>query len=147
MQSNTTENTSKAQQPEGKIPTYREWREQRREWRKERREARHGFPFHGLFLGLVLVLLGVLFLLSQAGWVTGDAWWQSLLIGLGVISILNGMAYYHNPAYRWGSYGKFIVGIVMIIIGTLFILGSSQWWPVALIVAGIAFLIRFFWRR
>jgi hypothetical protein len=71
MQNNTTENPSTAQNHEGKIPTYREWREQRREWRKERREIRHGFPFHGLFLGMVLVLLGVLFLLNQAGWITG----------------------------------------------------------------------------
>jgi hypothetical protein len=146
MQNNTWENTNRAQNPEGKIPTYREWREQRREWRNERRETRHGFPFHGLFPGMVLVLLGVLFLLSQSGLVTGNAWWQSLLIGLGVISIINGLVYYHNPAYRWGSYGKFIVGIVLVVIGSMFLLGSSQWWPIVLIIVGIAFLLRFLWR-
>jgi hypothetical protein len=140
-------NTSNAQNPGAQEANHGDWREKRREWRRERSEARHGFPFHSLFLGLTLVLLGTLFLLNQAGWVKGDTWWQSLLIGLGVISIVNGLAHYQNPAYRWGSYGKFVAGIVLILIGVLFLVGFSQWWPTALVVAGVALLLRFFWRR
>jgi hypothetical protein len=136
-----------AQNPAAQAPEDRDWREMRREWREGRREARRRFPFRGLFAGLTLVLLGVLFLLNQEGTITGDTWWQVLLIGLGVISIIDGMAHYHYPGYRWGSYGKFVCGGVLILIGVLFLVGFSQWWPLALIMAGVALLLRFFWRR
>lgn len=144
---NNVQGNAAAENPQGQGPTYRDWRAERRQWRREFREHRYVFPYRGLFWGLTLVLLGTLFLLNQAGWVTGDTWWQSLLIGLGVISIVNGFAHYSNPAYRWGSYSKFVLGTILILIGVLFLLGFSQWWPLALIVAGGASLLRFFWRR
>jgi hypothetical protein len=147
MQNNNTGNASTAQNPDVQGPTYRDWREERRAWRRERRDARHRFPYHGLCLGLTLILLGTIFLLSQLGHLTGDAWWQYLLIGLGAISIVNGLVHYQNPAYRWGTYRGFIIGIVFILIGALCMLGFSQWWPLALIFAGLALLLRFFWRR
>lgn len=131
---------------QGNETTPRDWREERRKWREEMREYRHRFPYHGLFWGLTLVLLGVLFLLNQTGTIVGDAWWQSLLIGLGIIWIINGIVHYRSPGYRWGSWGKFVTGIVLILIGALFMVGMSEWWPVVLIVAGAAFLLRFFWR-
>jgi phosphatidylserine synthase len=147
MENNATGNASAAQNPEERKYTYRDWREARREYRQEMRESRHRWPFHGVFLGLTLVLLGVLFLLNQAGTITGDTWWQSLLIGLGAISILNGIAHYRSRVFRWGSFGKFIVGIILILVGVFFMIGISEWWPVVLIVAGVAFMLRFFWRR
>jgi hypothetical protein len=143
VNNNESGNASTTQNPD----VHQDWREVRREWRRERREARHRYPFHGLFLGLILVLLGTLFLFNQVGWLSRDIWWQSLLIGLGVIWIINGMVHYRDPVYHWGSYGKFITGIILILIGTCFILGFSQWWPLVLIVAGTAILLRFFWRR
>lgn len=147
MQNNTTGNPSTAQNHGAERPAYRDWREERREWRRERREARYRFPFRGLFAGLTLILLGALFLLQQAGWVSDGSWWQYLLIGLGFIFIINGMAHYLIPDYRWGSYGRFIAGIVLILVGALFMLGFSQWWPLVLIVAGVALLLGFSWRR
>jgi hypothetical protein len=147
MQNKATGNASTSQNPDVQGQTSRDWREERREWRRERREARYSSPFHGLFLGLTLILLGALFLLNQLGHLTGDTWWQSLLIGLGVISIINGLVHYQNPAYRWGSYGKFVGGIVLILIGALLILGFSQWWPLVLVVAGVALLLQFSWHR
>jgi hypothetical protein len=127
-------------------PTYRDWREERRAWRREWREHRHGFPCYGLFWGLGLLLLGIMVLLNQTGVVTGDTWWQSLLIGLGAISIVNGLVHYANPAYRWGAYSKFVLGIILILIGALLMVGFAHWWPVVLIVGGITLLARFFWR-
>ena len=142
-----TGNGPGAQNPDVRHSAYRDWREERRAWRQERREARHRFSFHGLFLGLTLVLLGTLFLLDRLGVITGGLWWQSLLIGLGVISIIDGFAHYVNAEYRWGAYGKFVSGLILIAVGVLFVLGLSQWWPLALIIAGVALLLRFIWRR
>jgi uncharacterized membrane protein HdeD (DUF308 family) len=147
MENNVQGNETKSQNPAGQGSTRCDWREERRAWRREMKEHRHQFPFRGLFWGLVLVLLGTLFLLNQTGAITGDAWWQSLLVGLGAIMIINGITHYYSPGYRWGSYGKFLAGIVLIIVGALFLIGVSEWWSVVLIVAGIAFLLRFIWRR
>jgi len=147
MLHNESGNASTSQNPDVQGQTRRDWREERRKWREERREARHRLPFHGLFWGLTLILLGALFLLNQAGRLTGDTWWQSLLVGLGVIFMINGVAYFQNPGYRWASWGRFMFGIVLILIGALFLLGFSQWWPLVLIVAGIALLVRPFWFR
>jgi hypothetical protein len=83
--SNTGNNAQSSPNPPGGGPTYQDWRQQRWEWRQKMREARHSRPFHGLFPGLVLVLLGGLFLAGQQNWITADAWWQWLLIGLGAI--------------------------------------------------------------
>jgi hypothetical protein len=142
--SNSEFNNTATRAPDGDRPAYRDYREERRAWRRERREARYLFPFRGMFLGLLLVLLGVLFALDQAGWITGGAWWQYLLIGLGAILIINGLVRYR--AYRWGSYTAFTFGIILVFIGALFMLGFSQWWPAVLIAAGAILLLRFFWR-
>jgi hypothetical protein len=150
MENNVQGNQATSQNPADKGPTcrdWRDWREEHRAWRREMREHRWRFPFHGLFWGLILVLLGTLFLMNQTGAVTGDTWWQSLLIGLGIIWIINGLVRYHYPEFRWGFYGKIVFGIVLILIGALFMVGASEWWPVVLIVAGVLFLLRFIWPR
>jgi hypothetical protein len=142
--SNSEFDSTAARAPDVDRPTYRDYREERRAWRRERREARYRFPFRGMFLGLLLVLLGVLFALEQAGTLTGDAWWQVLLIGLGAILIINGLVRYRF--YRWGSYTSLTFGTILVIIGALLVLGFSQWWPIVLIAAGAILLLRFFWR-
>jgi hypothetical protein len=147
MEDKTQGNTAANQDAEGKGFTCHDWREERWAWRREMREHRHRFPFHGLFFGLGLVLLGVLFLLNQTGAITGDTWWQALLIGLGSISIVDGLVRYNYPEFRYGIYGKIVCGVILILIGILLLVGFSEWWPVVLIVAGVAFLFRFTWRR
>jgi hypothetical protein len=144
MVNNNSENTAQTG-PGAGAPAYKDWREQRWEWRRQRREARHNYPFHGIFPGLLLILLGGLFLSVQQGWISGSVWWQYLLIGMGVISIVDGIFQYRAPAYRYWGRSKFVWGTALIIIGALFLLGFSQWWPVVLIGAGIAILLRFMW--
>jgi hypothetical protein len=151
---NTSQNQNTDQKPEDKDTFPRDWREERMKWREERhewrmkmRENRWRWPFHGLFFGLTLVLLGVLFLLNQNGTITGDTWWQALLIGLGGISIIDGLTRYFAPGFRWGISGKIIGGVVMILIGSLFMAGMSEWWPVIIIVAGVLMMTKVFWRR
>ncbi len=115
-------------QPEGDVGT------------RSRREMRREYPYHGLFWGLLLILLGVLFFASQQGWIFGDEWWQYFLIGLGSIFIIDALVRYVSPAYRHGIFGKFVAGTVLIVVGVAFVLGFSQWWPLALIAAGVVIL-------
>jgi len=144
---NNVQGNQATQNPDSKSFSCRDWREARRAWRNEKREQRYLFPFHGLFVGLSLVLAGVLFLLNQTGTLTGDTWWQALLIGLGGIWIINGMLRYRYPAFQWGAHGKIITGIILILVGALLMAGVSEWWPTVLIVAGVLFLLRFIWPR
>jgi cation transport ATPase len=146
MADNNSENKSQTSpNPGGQAPTYQDWREQRWEWRRKMREARRNRPFHGLFGGLVLILLGGLFLANQQGWISGNAWWQWLLIGLGVIFIINGVVRYAEPEYHHSRRHKFVWGTVLIAVGVLFLLGISQWWPVVLIGAGVAVILGGIW--
>ena len=146
MVDNNTENKSQSgANPGGEGPTYQDWREQRWEWRRKMREARHNRPFHGLFGGLVLILLGVLFLANQQSWISGNAWWQWLLIGLGGISIINGLVQYRAPEFHHSRRHKLVWGAVLIALGVIFLLGFSHWWPIVLIGAGIAVLLGSLW--
>ena len=143
--SNTGNNAQSSPNPPSGGPTYQDWREQRWEWRQKMREARRSRPFHGLFPGLVLVLLGGLFLAGQQNWITGNAWWQWLLIGLGAISIISGLVQYHAPEYHHSRRHKFVWGIVLIALGTVFLLGFSHWWPAVLIGSGIVIILGGLW--
>jgi hypothetical protein len=109
------------------------------------REERRNRPFHGLFGGMVLILLGGLFLANQQGWMNGDVWWQWLLIGLGAIFIINGLVKNTVPEYHHRSRGKFVTGGVLIALGIMFLLGVGAWWPLILIGAGVALLSGAFW--
>lgn len=144
MADNNSANKSQtSSNPDGEGHTCQDWREQRWEWRRKRREARRSRPFHGLFGGLILILLGGLFLANQQNWISGNTWWQYLLIGLGVISIVTGLVQYHALEYYHSRRHKFVWGAILIALGLMFLLGISQWWPLVLIGAGIAVLLGF----
>ena len=146
-QTNNSQDTNKDTAPRDWWEEREKWREERWKWRQDRRKARHHWPLHGLFCGLTLILLGVLFLLNQTGAITGDTWWQSFLIGLGGIFIVDGIARYFYPGFPWGVFGKIITGVILVLVGTFLMIGMSEWWPVILIVAGALVMSRFFWRR
>jgi hypothetical protein len=119
-----------------------DWKEERREWRRERRSGNH---LHGLFCGLVLILVGILFLAGQQEWIGWDRWWQYLLIGLGAIFIVDGTAHYFSSADHH-RVGKFVPGIILLLVGVAFVWGFGTWWPLVLIGVGAVMLIGFFLR-
>jgi hypothetical protein len=132
---------------EGPKPDDSDWRDRRREWREERRERRNRDPLRGLFWGLVLVLVGVLLFINVRSGVGWDELWKYLLIGLGAIFIIDGLAHYWNPSYHYSSFGRFIPGIVLIFVGIAFLFNLTQWWPIVLIAVGVAILISILFRR
>jgi hypothetical protein len=146
-QNNTGSTGNNTNPPEHDYHNYQDWREQRREWREQRREERRRDPFRGLFWGLLLIMLGIIFLAWQQGWTRGDEWWHYVLIGLGVIFIINGLVHYWNPGYRHASYGQFIPGVVLLLVGLAFIVGFTMWWPLVLIGVGVVILISLAFRR
>jgi uncharacterized membrane protein HdeD (DUF308 family) len=132
--------------PENQSSEPRDWREQRRERREERREKRARDPWRGLFWGLLLILVGVLFFVNQQG-TDWDVLWKYLLIGLGAIFIIDGIVHYWSTSSRDGHFGRFIPGIVLLFVGLAFLFNFSQWWPIILIAIGVIILISFVFRR
>lgn len=115
--------------------------------RHPRSEWRSRDPFKGLFPGLVLVLLGVLLFLTTRGTLAWGTWWQYLLIGLGVIFLLDGALHYLHPATRYRGSGRFVPGIILVLVGAAFLIGFSEWWPLILVGIGVAILLGMLFRK
>ena len=112
-----------------------------------RREARRRHPWRGLWGGLILILIGTLFLLKRGGWLPDDNLGASLVIGLGAILIISGLVQYRNREYHCHGYGRLIAGLLLIAAGVLGFIGWSQWWPVLLIAGGVSILLCVLFRR
>jgi hypothetical protein len=134
--------------PGSQGPQQGDWRNNRREWRQSGREWRHEWrgndPLRGLFPALVLILLGILLFLATQGTLGWDRWWQFFLIGLGGIFLLDGLVHYFT---RGGGTGRFIPGIILVLVGAAFVIGFSEWWPLILVGVGVAILLGMLFRR
>jgi hypothetical protein len=118
---------------------------------RDRREIRHEYkqkdPLGGLFPGLILIELGILFSAEIQGWVDWNDWWKYFLVGLGAIFLIDAIAHYFVRSYRSDILGRVIPGFVLLFIGLAFLYGWSQWWPIILIVVGVIILISLIFRR
>jgi hypothetical protein len=131
---------SSQQPPDAKAPD-QENRYDRREWRHRNN------PLRGLFWGLLLITLGILFFGRNQGWFTEGNWWQYLLIGIGACFILDELINLTVAQPTHEIAGKFIPGVVLVCIGLAFIYGFEVWWPLILIIAGVVILLSLLFRR
>lgn len=99
-------------------------------------------PISSIFKGLIIVFLGVSFLLSSLGIIGWSRWLAFFLFGLGCIFLVEVLIRYTVPACWRPCTSKLVWGCVLAFIGGLFLIGSAIWWPLIIIVAGIAVLIR-----
>lgn len=124
------------------------WERKRQRWeerwerRMERRRDHWNHPGRHLFSGVVLLVIGVLFLLGNMGYVNTDEmlrFWPVILIALGVMKLVES-----HDQFRSGA------GIFWIVIGSLFLIGNlhilriamHDLWPVVLIGFGCLMLWR-----
>ena len=114
---------------------------------ESRRHGRRGGGLSPIFIGLILILLGVLFFLSNQGIVGWGEWWKYFLIGLGGIFLVDAVIRSGQGDYRGFIMGRIISGFVLIGTGVLFLFGFTAWWPLVLIVAGIAIIATGLLRR
>jgi hypothetical protein len=109
---------------------------------ESRAEERHKKDsLSGIIGGLIIILLGVLFLLRNMGYLWWHNWWAYFLLGLGVILIIDAVIRSLVPQYRRPIIGRLIGGIVLIFIGAGNIYGIVDWWPLILVGVGIAIII------
>jgi PAS domain S-box-containing protein len=117
---------------------YHSRRQMRQEMRKRSQPPKQSDPLRGLFWGLLLILLGILFFVRGRAWLNDTAWWQALVIGLGVIFLIDTVVHYVNPSSRSYSFSRLIPGVILLFIGLAWIYGFNQWWPIALVATGVA---------
>jgi hypothetical protein len=127
-------------------PVYGDWREQRRAERMARREARWrsraGRP-RGLIGGMLLVLLGLVFLLQNLGIPFLMNWWALfILIPAFWAYIAAWETYQDHGQMTRGVAGSLTAGILLTILSFVFLLNLAigLFWPVLLIVGGLALL-------
>jgi hypothetical protein len=87
------------------------------------------------------------FFLTIRGNLSWGTWWQYFLVGLGVIFLIDATIRVTHPAYRNSGWGRFIPGVVLLLVGAAFLLGFSEGWPLILVGAGVAMLIGMLFRK
>jgi CDP-diglyceride synthetase len=114
----------------------------------ENKEEKHvPDPWSRVTGGLILILLGILFLLVTMDILSWGIWWAYFLCGLGVIFILEAVLRSGSPEFRQHLTGRLIAGVILMFIGGSFIFGVTNWWPFILIGVGVALVISTLWTQ
>jgi LiaF transmembrane domain len=125
-------------------PEYVDRREERRRERELRREARWSRRGGGWFAGAVLILLGVIFLLENAGLLTTQNWWALFILIPAFGAFSEAWNHYQDAGNHLTSAvrGALFVGLILVLVTFAFLFGVSGalFWPALLIVAGLGLL-------
>ncbi len=120
----------------------------RHEARRQRRAEHIADPSHGgtWITGLILILLGVLFLLRNTGInIPLDNWWALFILIPAVGALSTAWRIYQNAGNQLTApaRGSLFVGLILLMITAMFLFNISWtlFGPVILILAGIGILI------
>ena len=97
--------------------------------------------------GVFFILLGILLFLATQDILAWDKWWQYLIIGVGVILLVESLILYQRESALEFRIGRLIAAIILIGVGIAFLLGNVVWWPLVIIVVGVAVIIGGLLRR
>jgi hypothetical protein len=123
-----------------------DWRELRRQERRERIEARRerrGYSSSGWIGGAVLIVIGIVFLLQNLSGFYLQNWWALFILIPAIGAFASAWnQYQHSGRLTAGARGSLIGGFVMVIISAFFLFGVSfgNFWPILLILGGLALL-------
>jgi hypothetical protein len=126
------------------------WREQRHEERIRRREQR--WEGNGGWIGgTILIVLGVLLLARNLGFYLPHNWWALFLLIPAFASFASAWQIYqrYGSQVTAGARGAFVGGIILVLLTFMFLIEFDwgKYWPVILILLGIAALGGSVWRR
>jgi len=116
----------------------RRQRGEKDEKQHEKDEKNTRDPLSGLFWGLILVMVGVIYFSRNAGLLPEATWWAYIVLGLGIVFLLEAVVRWAMPEHRYGAWGRVIPGVILLLVGLWFIYGAAigTWWPIILIAIG-----------
>ena len=117
--------------------------------RKEKNEKneKHEDRYGAVIGGLVVTWLGVLLLLNNQNMIRGGDFGGYFLMGIGVILFLRGLLSLQETGSTNESFGYFIGGGVLVIIGGGITFNIQDWWAILLIGLGLLIVFRGFTER
>jgi hypothetical protein len=93
----------------------------------------------------VLIWIGVVLLLANLDLAARYPWWETwsvILVGVGAIFLVEVVVRLARPEHRRPVGGSIIIALVLIGVGLGELISWSLVWPVIVIAAGVAFLLR-----
>lgn len=133
--------------PTGTPPEYTDpsaaRRAERRELREERRRARASRRGGGWIAGVVLILLGLVFLLQNIGGFSFENWWAIFILIPALGSFASAWNSYQSSGGFTGAVrGSLVGGFFLTTIALIFLFNISfgLYWPVLLILGGLLIL-------
>jgi hypothetical protein len=127
-----------------------DWRDARSEERWRRREERWGG--NGAWVGgTILIVLGVLLLANNLGYFLPRNWWAVFLLIPAAGSFASAWSMYqrNGKTVTAGVRGAVVGGLILVLLTVLFFIDFDwgKYWPVILILLGVAALGGNAWRR
>ena len=106
------------------------------------RRSAYGTVYGQWLPGIVLILLGGIFLAQNYLGATLHNWWALFILIPALSTLLTAYALWRDGHADWAT-GPFIAGLGLLILTVVFLLDLpiGQLWPVFLIVAGLAVLV------
>jgi len=102
-------------------------------------------PLSTIVWAVILIWAGVVFLASNMGFLAGFEWydaWPIVLIGAGMIVLLEAVVRLVVPSYRRPVGGALLLGFILVGIGLGDLLNTNLIWPLILIAFGLSILLR-----
>jgi hypothetical protein len=130
-------------------PPSQDWRDLRREERHARRQ--HWSDGNGAWIGgTILILLGVILLARNFGFILPRNWWALFLLIPAFGSFASARSMYQRAGQMTAAVRGAIVGGLILLLLTFLFLIEFDWgkyWPVILILLGVAVIGGSAWRR
>lgn len=106
---------------------------------------RHDREATSWIVGIVLILLGVAFLLQNAGYVvlTGN-WWAIFIYLAAIASFVNAWRSYRSQGeFGTKAAGSLTWGLVFTVVASIFLFNLSWdvWWPAILVAVGLGIVV------
>ncbi|MBN1155532.1 hypothetical protein JXB12_11500 [candidate division KSB1 bacterium] len=91
--------------------------------------------------GVMIIWLGLTLFLMKIGLIYDGDWWSCLLVGLGIILLIESFIKMSDPKYKAPFTAKLLGGLVLVAIGSGGIYGLDRWWPLIIIAVGIGLVV------
>ena len=145
MSENQVNNNNPNGQPVNYLDEREQWRAQRRAAREERHAFRHT---NGAWIGgAILILLGLIFLLQNTGIYILHNWWALFILIPAFGSYATAYGIYRSNGNRltYAVRGSLIGGVFFTLLAGAFLfeIAAGLFWPLILIVVGVALLVNF----